>query len=54
MCPLYVEVSNLEGKMELAEMTSVQQKAIPVLLQGCDAMVKSQTGSGEWTLADHW
>ncbi|KAK2190355.1 hypothetical protein NP493_83g04057 [Ridgeia piscesae] len=40
-------VSNLEGKMELAEMTSVQQKAIPVLLQGCDAMVKSQTGSGK-------
>lgn len=40
-------VSNLEGKMELAEMTSVQQRAIPVLLQGCDAMVKSQTGSGK-------
>ena len=35
--------------MELTEMTSVQQRAIPVLLQGRDAMVKSQTGSGEWT-----
>ncbi|KAI0238174.1 putative ATP-dependent RNA helicase DDX31 [Lamellibrachia satsuma] len=40
-------VSNLEGKMELTEMTSVQQKAIPVLLQGHDAMIKSQTGSGK-------
>ena len=36
--------------MELTEMTSIQQKAIPVLLQGHGVMVKSQTGSGEWTL----
>ena len=36
--------------MEVTEMTSVQQKAIPVLLQGHDVMVKSETGSGEWTL----
>ncbi len=31
-------------------MTSVQRKAIPVILAGKDALVKSQTGSGK-TLA---
>lgn len=31
----------------ISEMTSVQQRAIPVLLNGSDALVRSQTGSGK-------
>jgi len=36
--------------MCLAEMTEVQQQAVPHILQGRDALIKSQTGSGK-TLA---
>ncbi|XP_078737406.1 ATP-dependent DNA helicase DDX31 isoform X1 [Lampetra fluviatilis] len=43
-------VSTLDKQMKLTQMTMVQTKAIPVLLQGRDALVKSQTGSGK-TLA---
>ncbi|XP_050728158.1 probable ATP-dependent RNA helicase DDX31 isoform X2 [Eriocheir sinensis] len=39
-------VSNLE-KIGLTSMTTVQQQAIPSILAGRDALVKSQTGSGK-------
>lgn len=40
------QVSNLE-KLGLTSMTTVQQQAIPSILAGRDALVKSQTGSGK-------
>ncbi|XP_066999198.2 ATP-dependent DNA helicase DDX31 [Anabrus simplex] len=42
-------VSNLQS-LGLNQLTTVQQKAIPVILEGNDALVRSQTGSGK-TLA---
>lgn len=36
--------------MKLTKMTTVQQRSIPVLLKGNDALIRSQTGSGK-TLA---
>ncbi|PSN52014.1 putative ATP-dependent RNA helicase DDX31 [Blattella germanica] len=43
-------VSNLDQNLGLQKLTTVQQKAIPILLNGSDALVRSQTGSGK-TLA---
>ncbi|XP_041370134.1 probable ATP-dependent RNA helicase DDX31 [Gigantopelta aegis] len=43
-------ISNLVDKMNLTCMTSIQQRAIPCVLQGGDLLIKSQTGSGK-TLA---
>ncbi|CAH1272216.1 DDX31 [Branchiostoma lanceolatum] len=43
-------IKNLEENLLVTKTTSVQKEAIPVLLQGKDALVKSQTGSGK-TLA---
>ncbi|XP_048244940.1 probable ATP-dependent RNA helicase DDX31 isoform X1 [Haliotis rufescens] len=43
-------VQTLEERLQLTQMTAVQQQAIPTILQGQDALVKSQTGSGK-TLA---
>ncbi|XP_078687440.1 ATP-dependent DNA helicase DDX31-like isoform X2 [Branchiostoma floridae x Branchiostoma belcheri] len=43
-------IKNLEENLKVTKTTSVQKEAIPVLLQGKDALVKSQTGSGK-TLA---
>ncbi|ESO92747.1 hypothetical protein LOTGIDRAFT_120211 [Lottia gigantea] len=43
-------ITNLEDRMNMKNMTTVQQLAIPRILQGQDALVKSQTGSGK-TLA---
>ncbi|XP_058800027.1 probable ATP-dependent RNA helicase CG8611 [Phymastichus coffea] len=43
-------VSNLEQNMNITTMTTVQKKAIPVILSGHDVLVRSQTGSGK-TLA---
>ncbi|XP_067825882.1 ATP-dependent DNA helicase DDX31 [Heptranchias perlo] len=43
-------VSTLNNILKLSNMTSVQKQAIPVLLDGKDALVQSQTGSGK-TLA---
>ncbi|XP_033643430.1 probable ATP-dependent RNA helicase DDX31 [Asterias rubens] len=43
-------ISTLEKSLEFSHMTSVQQRAIPYILNGRDTMVKSQTGSGK-TLA---
>ncbi|KAJ9596853.1 hypothetical protein L9F63_012109, partial [Diploptera punctata] len=43
-------VSNLDQNLGLQKLTTVQQKAIPVLLSGGDALIRSQTGSGK-TLA---
>ncbi|XP_064650108.1 probable ATP-dependent RNA helicase DDX31 [Lineus longissimus] len=40
-------VKNLEERMGLLTMTAVQQQTIPVVLQGKDVLVKSQTGSGK-------
>lgn len=40
-------VKNLMDLLGISEMTSVQQRAIPVLLNGSDALVRSQTGSGK-------
>ena len=43
-----LQVSNLE-KLGFTKMTSVQYLTIPKLVDGKDLMVKSQTGSGEYT-----
>ncbi|XP_071509698.1 ATP-dependent DNA helicase DDX31-like [Diadema antillarum] len=40
-------VSNLEKNLGFSQMTTVQQRAIPTILQGRDTLVKSQTGSGK-------
>ena len=40
-------VSNLEQNMSITTMTTVQKKAIPVILSGSDVLVRSQTGSGK-------
>lgn len=46
----FFKVSNLEQLFGITKMTRVQQLAIPILLSGKDALVRSQTGSGK-TLA---
>lgn len=43
-------VSNLDQNLGLQKLTTVQQKAIPLLLSTGDALIRSQTGSGK-TLA---
>lgn len=40
-------VSNLEQNMQITTMTTVQKKAIPVILTGQDVLIRSQTGSGK-------
>ncbi|XP_053138597.1 probable ATP-dependent RNA helicase DDX31 isoform X2 [Hemicordylus capensis] len=39
--------STITSILKLSSMTSVQKQAIPVLLRGKDALVRSQTGSGK-------
>ncbi|NXI47438.1 DDX31 helicase, partial [Galbula dea] len=43
-------ISTINTVLKISSMTSVQKETIPVLLQGRDALVRSQTGSGK-TLA---
>ncbi|XP_064027463.1 probable ATP-dependent RNA helicase DDX31 isoform X2 [Pogoniulus pusillus] len=43
-------ISTINTVLKISSMTSVQKETIPVLLQGKDALVRSQTGSGK-TLA---
>ncbi|NXK45621.1 DDX31 helicase, partial [Chauna torquata] len=43
-------ISTITTVLKISSMTSVQKQTIPVLLQGKDALVRSQTGSGK-TLA---
>ncbi|KAJ7308011.1 hypothetical protein JRQ81_008511 [Phrynocephalus forsythii] len=43
-------VSTITSVLKISNMTSVQKQTIPILLQGRDALVRSQTGSGK-TLA---
>ncbi|NXT72599.1 DDX31 helicase, partial [Chaetops frenatus] len=43
-------ISTINTVLNMCSMTSVQKQTIPVLLQGRDALVRSQTGSGK-TLA---
>ncbi|XP_064379861.1 probable ATP-dependent RNA helicase DDX31 isoform X2 [Dromaius novaehollandiae] len=43
-------ISTITTVLKICSMTSVQKQTIPVLLQGKDALVRSQTGSGK-TLA---
>ncbi|XP_002732540.2 ATP-dependent DNA helicase DDX31-like [Saccoglossus kowalevskii] len=43
-------ISNLENRLKLSTMTTVQKEAIPNLLDGKDALIRSQTGTGK-TLA---
>ncbi|KAL0850375.1 hypothetical protein ABMA28_012201 [Loxostege sticticalis] len=43
-------VANLQQNLGLKELMTVQQKAVPVILQGRDVLIRSQTGSGK-TLA---
>ena len=38
------------AEMGLSEMTEIQEKAVPILLDGADVIGKSQTGTGK-TLA---
>jgi ATP-dependent RNA helicase DDX31/DBP7 len=45
-----LQVSNLDQSLGLHKLTTVQQKALPVILSGKDALIRSQTGSGK-TLA---
>lgn len=40
-------VSNLDQNLDLQKVTVVQQKALPVILSGKDALIRSQTGSGK-------
>lgn len=40
-------VSNLDQNLNLQKLTVVQQKALPVILSGKDALIRSQTGSGK-------
>jgi hypothetical protein len=40
-------VLNLEQNMNITTMTTVQKKAIPVILSGSDTLIRSQTGSGK-------
>lgn len=43
-------VKNLADVLHITELTTVQQRTVPVVLQGRDVLVRSQTGSGK-TLA---
>ncbi|KAF6123879.1 DEAD-box helicase 31 [Phyllostomus discolor] len=43
-------ISTIHAVLNMSQMTSVQKQSIPVLLEGRDALVRSQTGSGK-TLA---
>ncbi|KAL7980931.1 hypothetical protein Chor_002085 [Crotalus horridus] len=43
-------ISTISSSLKISSMTSVQKEAIPTLLQGKDALIRSQTGSGK-TLA---
>ena len=43
-------IQNLQQNCKISQMTSVQSMAIPTVLAGKDALIKSQTGSGK-TLA---
>lgn len=43
-------ISCLRDRFNITETTSVQQKSIPLLMSGNDALIKSMTGSGK-TLA---
>uniref|UniRef100_A0A8C5P1U0 ATP-dependent RNA helicase n=1 Tax=Jaculus jaculus TaxID=51337 RepID=A0A8C5P1U0_JACJA len=43
-------ISTINTVLKMSHMTSVQKQSIPVLLEGRDALVRSQTGSGK-TLA---
>ncbi|XP_010973701.2 probable ATP-dependent RNA helicase DDX31 isoform X1 [Camelus dromedarius] len=43
-------ISTINSVLKMSSMTSVQKQSIPVLLEGRDALVRSQTGSGK-TLA---
>lgn len=44
------KVKNLDDNFGITKMTTVQKLALPVLMSGADALVRSQTGSGK-TLA---
>uniref|UniRef100_A0A1B0DDC9 ATP-dependent RNA helicase n=1 Tax=Phlebotomus papatasi TaxID=29031 RepID=A0A1B0DDC9_PHLPP len=43
-------VKNLNDQLQIKELTSIQQRAIPSILEQKDALIRSQTGSGK-TLA---
>lgn len=43
-------IKNLKDVLHFTELTSVQSKTIPLILEGRDALIRSQTGSGK-TLA---
>lgn len=47
---MFIKVKNLEDSFGVTKLTTVQKLALPVLLSGQDALVRSQTGSGK-TLA---
>jgi len=42
-----LQVSNLDQNLNLQKLTVVQQKSLPVILSGKDALIRSQTGSGK-------
>jgi ATP-dependent RNA helicase DDX31/DBP7 len=41
------QISNLDRNLHLQKLTTVQHKALPVVLSGKDALIRSQTGSGK-------
>uniref|UniRef100_A0A8B9PAH8 ATP-dependent RNA helicase n=1 Tax=Apteryx owenii TaxID=8824 RepID=A0A8B9PAH8_APTOW len=43
-------ISTITTVLKICSMTSVQKQTIPVLLQGKDALVRSQTGSGQYLI----
>uniref|UniRef100_A0A8C0U6Y8 ATP-dependent RNA helicase n=1 Tax=Cyanistes caeruleus TaxID=156563 RepID=A0A8C0U6Y8_CYACU len=46
-------ISTINTVLNICSMTSVQKQTIPVLLQGRDALVRSQTGSGQSVITSH-
>uniref|UniRef100_A0A8C0BIM1 ATP-dependent RNA helicase n=1 Tax=Buteo japonicus TaxID=224669 RepID=A0A8C0BIM1_9AVES len=48
--PCLGKISTINTVLKISSMTSVQKQTIPVLLQGKDALVRSQTGSGQYLI----
>lgn len=47
---LFFQIANLNQTLSITQVTKIQELTMPVLMEGKDALVRSQTGSGK-TLA---